>query len=773
MTFHFVYDKAGRAVETWGERPGLVDPALAPEAPATLRDGRPAKGVFHCRFEYGDDYTEVVDSVRMQRFTRGPAGKIAKAVSARGGVTTRTFDDRDRVTSLTDPTGATWSWRYDDMDAIVLEESPDGHKVGLTRDRLGREVEVIDPAGGVTAIERDEQGELLAMRNQKGGVTQLLDLERGVAREMVDERGRRHRFELDAQGNCVARTFPNGARYEFTFDHWGRLLTVKNPLGHTMTLRYSPSGLLTQEIDPLGRTTTYRYDPMRNLVATTLADGSSTTYDYGGLNWLTRIGQPDGTDVRMLYNREGWLLYVVNERGERSERTYFEDGNLQSERRFHGATLRYERDLLGRIVGFDEGDGLHEIKRNASGQVLEHAPSDGPAIRYEYDARGEMTLAASPEVAVAFEPDAMGRVAKESVTIEGRTYEVESARDQAGDRRSVRTSLGHELSIQRDALGRVAEITDRSGHVVALVRTPVGAVQHIALPGGAAIVDTRDAANRLRRRQVTVPGEAPDQGQPERVGGARPGAVDRQYEYTPVDELLSVSTGNGEPDVFEYDLRRRLTGRQGSGGRREELRVDGCSNYSEAGVGRPTRTYGPGNLLTSHGNTTYRHDERGYLIEKTVHPESATAEPEVWRYTWDAFGMLQRVDRPDGLAVEFSYDSFARRVAKRSLRGKEVVSRTHYVWDLASLLHEVKVGDGGEALSVRTYLYEDSTDAMPLGHRDSGGAGWVYYVEDAIGTPTDLVDAEGRLVGRLERTTFGKARPAAGSRETTQFRYPG
>lgn len=42
-----------------------------------------------------------------------------------------------------------------------------------------------------------------------------------------------------------------------------------------------------------------------------------------------------------------------------------------------------------------------------------------------------------------------------------------------------------------------------------------------------------------------------------------------------------------------------------------------------------------------------------------------------------------------------------------------------------------------------------------------------------IGTPTDLVDAQGRLLGKLQRTTFGEAWPAPGSKETTQFRAPG
>ncbi|WP_437339502.1 RHS repeat-associated core domain-containing protein [Sorangium sp. So ce394] len=772
IVFHFVYDDAGRCVETWGNYPGHADPALAHEAPAVLRDGRPAKGIYHCRFEYDGDYTEVVDSVRRQRFFRGPADEIGKAVSARGGVTTRTFDDRDRMTSLTDPTGATWIWQYDEMDEIVRETNPDGQSLHVQRDALGRELEIVDPAGGATVIHRDRSGEVVYMRDQRGGVIQLNRVDRGVPREFVDERGGRHLFEYDHHGNCTARTFPNGARYQFTYDYWGRLLRIVNPLGHEIHLRYTRSGRLTHLVDQLGRTTSYRYDGMGNLVSTTEPDGRTTTYEYGGLNWLTRVVHPDGSELRASYNREGWLLHHLNERGEKSERSYLPDGNLASERQFHGASIRYQRDLLGRITGYDEGDGLHELKLSPAGQILEHIAPDDSAQRFEYDARGELITASSAEVKLTFERDAAGRITKESVTVEGMTYVVQSWRNESGDRLSLRTSLGHELRVQRDANGRVAALEDRDGRVLSITRSPLGSVQRIDLAGGGSIIDARDAANRLRRRHVERPPEGQRRHEPEWIGLDRAGAVDHRYEYTDVDELRSMSTAAGQADVFEYDARKRLICKQRGDGTREELHVDPCSNYSEIGARGLERSYAQGNVLTTRGDTQYTHDARGYLIKKTVrNPASPT--PETWRYTWNAYGLLESVDRPNGMRVEFLYDAFARRVAKRTLQDGRITARYHYVWDLMSLIHEVKVSDSGAPESVRTYLFEDSDDPMPLGHRDASGGAWVYYVEDVIGAPTDLVDATGRLLGRLERSIFGKARPAPGSKVTTQFRAPG
>ncbi len=58
------YDAQGRCVETWGEYPGTRDPSLAEDVPAFLADRTTkARGIYHCKLEYGGDgYTEVIDS---------------------------------------------------------------------------------------------------------------------------------------------------------------------------------------------------------------------------------------------------------------------------------------------------------------------------------------------------------------------------------------------------------------------------------------------------------------------------------------------------------------------------------------------------------------------------------------------------------------------------------------------------------------------------------------------------------------------------------------
>lgn len=771
ISFHFVYNRNGRCVQTWGDYADHDDPALAPDVPKTLRDGTRAKGIFHCRLDYDEEgYSEVVDSVRLQRFIAGPDGQVDEAVGARAGVTKRQFDDLGRVIALTDPTDATWTWTYDEMDQVLTETDPEGRQVTVRRDGLGRELQVSDAAGGSTHIERDEWGEVLSMRNQRGGLVQFPQMYRGLPQEMLDERGGRHLFEFDQYGNCVARTFPNGARYAFDFDHWGRLVRSTNPQGEQEQWRYSNAGQVLQEIDQIGRTTAYGYTPLGALSTVVAPDGSRTGFEYGGLNWLTRVVQPDGSELRGLYNREGWLVRILNEKGEVTERAYHEDGTLASEQLFHGANVSYERDLLGRVTAFDEGGVKHEFVHDRTGLLLEHLADDEIVDRFEYDSRGELLRAVSGGTELVFERDAIGAIVSESIAAEGRTYAVESTRNEAGDRTALQTSLGLRLQVARDSNGRVVALAEPNQPPLTIVRSPLGSVQRIDLPGGGAIVDARDTVHRLRRRHVESPRRQAYPQQPD--WGLTPASkLERRYEYTEVDELRGVSSAAGEAWSFEYDVRRRLVRSERRNGSREEFRIDGTGNYHEVSPHGPRRTYSRGNLLVSRDGTEYAYDGRGHLIRKTSHRPDGT--PETWHYAWDQRGFLASVERPDGLLVEFSYDSFARRVGKRTVRDGVVTSRYHYVWDLASLLHEVKLGDSGDPESVRTFLYEDADDPMPLGHYDSDTQRWVYYVEDVIGTPTYLVDAAGRSLGGLDRETFGRAQPTPGSEATTPFRFPG
>jgi RHS repeat-associated protein len=770
IVFHFVYDREGRCTETWGDARDGADPAIAQDVPAVLLDGARAKGIYHCRFTYsGDGYTEVVDSERLQRFETGPGLALAKAVDARGGVTTREFDARERITAVTDPTGATWRYEYDFLDQVVSEIDPEGNQVRVVRDGGARELQIFDAAGGVISIGRDFHGEVEWLQVQNGATQQLVLGQRGNAVQRNDERGGKHHYEYDAHSNLVAYTSPSGARHQYAYDYWGRLRSEIDALGREYRYTYSNGGRLLEAEDPLGRRTNFEYDSMGNLVAHSTPDGATTRWEFGGLNWMHCMRQPDGSEIRLWYNREGWPLRIQNERGERHEFSYGASGLVESERDFHGRTTRYGYDRLGRKLWFDEGLGKHTFTRNAIGQIIAEETPDGSTVRYAFNPRGELVWAESQDVRLEWVRDAIGGIVREDQIIDGVPYSIESERDGGGTRTAVRTSLGHALHFGRDVEGRLNELRTPAGRALTISRDALGAPVRRELSQGAALIDTYDAGMRLRRRRVEPPGVATSE--PEWVGSGRPNAIDTLYDYSEADELTHVQRATGETVELEYDVRRHLSRRQ-RGKNVEGFSADRAGNYQETQPQAPPRRYGTGNQLLLRGEVEYVHDARGFLVEqrRTV-PGSAAAERT--RYEWNGWGRLAAVELPDETRVEFGYDPFARRVAKRVLKDDQVVSSHHYVWDLLSMVHDVPLDATAKDGSLRTYLYYDNDDELPIAHLEGREpSAWMYYVGALTGAPEQIVDGAGKLLGELDYQAFGRAELKRGS-ATTPFRFPG
>jgi RHS repeat-associated protein len=239
-----------------------------------------------------------------------------------------------------------------------------------------------------------------------------------------------------------------------------------------------------------------------------------------------------------------------------------------------------------------------------------------------------------------------------------------------------------------------------------------------------------------------------------------------QYTYDPIGQLLAMVPEKARAEVFRYDA---------------------TGNLCEAGEGAEERVYGRGNRLLRKGDTEYRWDDDGRLVERKWR-EAASGKEEVWRYAWDAAGLLKQVERPDGVCVDFVYDPFARRVSKRVTRAgatrfdRAAVMETRFVWDGDVLVHEIRATareGGNPVVEERTYHFEDD-GFEPLAHRekrrDDVGCeqgGWFLYVNDPIGTPEWLVGSDGAVACELRRSAWGQTEVRPGNRTSTPIRFQG
>ncbi len=781
VVFHYCYDKQGRCVETWGELPE-GDPSLDPNVVGTtLADGvTPARGIYHVKIEHGaDGYAEVQDSVRVQRIFTAPGGTTVKAVDGRGGVVTRKLDDHDRIVTQVDANGNPWTYWHDRLGNVLGEQDPEGRIIRFERDREGRVVAAIDPAGNRIEHGLDPHGNLEWMRDPAGALFRFRRNQRGQCVEETRPDGSRRLFEYDSHGNVASVTGPNGSVARFVYDHWGRCVSEQYPDGRRFQLRYTLFGRLAEIHDGLGRVLAQERDALGNLVRERTPDGAVTETVRGGMSWPVVERRPGGAEIRAFYNREGWLTRIVNENGEELTLSHDANGRVIEERSWNGRWRRFKRDAKGSVIGVEDSRGKTVIERNKVGQLISIQAPDGSSRSFGYDARGDLEWAKSGAVEVRWQHDAVGRLVKEHFALPKASHVVTSTLDLMGRRLALETSVGHALESKRDVTGQVSELWVGGEQLLRFTRDPMGWATQRALPEGGEVVDELDGAARLGRRRVheaaSLARRSLDSDEPERLGGPAL-AVDKTYNFSAVDELLSVTTSVDGTVEFEYDLTRQLVARRDRRGE-ERFAIDPHGNHREVGPDAPGRRYESGGRLAEHGSTELVTDARGLVVEKRSRRPDGRADRMILQY--DGFDMLRGVDLPDGRRLEFAYDAFARRVEKRVMAparaGKRaVVATTRYVWDRSSVVHEITSRPGAPPSS-QTFLYEDQDEVTPLAQLEGSGgvSSWVHLVSDFNGTPEELVDGAGRVVGRLTRDAYGKTAAASGSKSTTPFRFPG
>lgn len=780
LTFHYRYDAEQRCVETWGDRADGPDPSLADDVPALLADGETrAKGIYHCKLVFADDgYSEVIDSVTVHRYLGNEHGKLDKAISA-GAVFERTYDGQGNLESYTDSLGATTTWKHDEMGRVIEETDPLGRSTVHERDPDGHIRRSTDPAGGTTVVRSLTGG--IAWVDPIGARFESRFDHRGLTVENVGPNGGRTRYAYDDAGNLVEKTDALGAVTRWSFDVWGRCTAMTDPGGATVHYTYDGRGDLLSVRKPDGSVVRHQYDAARRRIATSDENGAVTRYVYGGVDKLCEIHEPGGGVERMFHDREGRLVRVVNARGERHDITLDTAGMVVAERTFDGRALSYKYDSEGRLAESVNGLGQKtEYTYDLAGQLVAQAFDDGRVERFEYDGRGDLVRAESPDGTFEYERNAVGWIVREKQTVEGQTVTVDIAYDLVGNVVERRTSLGHSERWDRDVMGQSQRVVLGGREEIRPAYDVLGREVARLLPGGGRIDIAYDERDRLARRRVSkAPAVGGGAGGPTWMPVPGPATVEQAYSYSPASELVAVDDRSRGSRRFEHHAGRLVaSGRDEKDVQRYEYDVTG--NVSER-HGAP-REHGPGDRLVRRGPTRYFWDDDARLVETRVDGRDGPGT----RYQWGANGLLEAVERPDGVRVTFTYDPFARRVAKTvsrvDLAGRARVERsTRYVWDGDTLVHEITRSAserGDPVIEERTYTWDQR--GFPLAHRDARTAGgqrtvsdFYHYLTDDIGTPERLLGPDGSVACDIERAAWGAFEVAPGAVTRTPIGFQG
>jgi RHS repeat-associated protein len=174
----------------------------------------------------------------------------------------------------------------------------------------------------------------------------------------------------------------------------------------------------------------------------------------------------------------------------------------------------------------------------------------------------------------------------------------------------------------------------------------------------------------------------------------------------------------------------------------------------------------------ARGAVRYEYDAQGRLVTKR---EGQGEAERVWRYGWNGAGLLASVETPDGIAVAFTYDVFARRIDKHVWRAGRLEREVHYGWRGDALVYEERREHGPDGVRRTERTYPTVPGArLPFAQREvvDGQAGlFEQLLTGPTGLPVAVVRGDGQAVRALEGDLYGQL--PAGQAGATATRFVG
>ena len=760
VTYRYGYDGAGR-----------VEWAAGPD------------GMLSGTFAYDTErrVTTVTDAAgNVSRYAMNECGRVIAETDPLGNTTLSEWDRHGRLTGRTDPLGATTGYDYDDLGNLLAVRHPDGSTGSLDYDQWSQPLTVTGPDGAVWRYGYDSQGNRISENDPAGGVTRYEHDDRGGLAAVIDPLGAVTHVECDAAGLPAVITDPAGGVTRLERDAFGRVVVVTDPVAGVTRLGWTIEGKLAWRTSATGGTELWAYDGEGNLTEYTDADGRVTRTEYSHLDLPSAQAGPDGARMEFRYDTGMRLTTVINPDGLTWRYQYDAAGRLIAETDFNGRTVRYERDAAGRLVARTNGAGqtVH-YRRDAVGNVTQQradaAPGSGDGVTtFAYDAAGRLVQATNADATLDYTYDALGRVLTE--TCNGRP--LVSSYDLAGQRVGRRTPAGVDSAWAFDPAGRPGSL-DTGGHTLVFDHDSAGREVLRRIGQGATLTQRWDADHRLTAQTIW-----------NTAGQAQPSSPVqyRAYIYSQASDVLAIADRLTGDRRFDMDPAGRITAVQHGQAWAERYRYDATGNLTGAivpaaspGAGDAVGARGySGTLIRYAGHFSYTHDGQGRITSRRA--KSLSGKIRTWTHAWDADDRLTEVVTPDGHHWRYRYDPIGRRIAKEHYAedGTTLLETTAFTWD-GPVLIEQESHRPSEPSRTITWDYEpDSfnplTQTECTGLRDAPqdevDQRFYAIITDLIGTPSELVGADGDLAGHQQHTLWGTTTWATGG-ASTPLRFPG
>lgn len=710
-------------------------------------------------------------------YTYDDAGQLLSEEDAISRVTSYDYDDAGHLLEMTMPNEGVWAYTYDDNGNLLTETDPLLNVTSYGYDSLNRRVSVVDPLLNETEYTYDPAGQLV----------EVLDAELNLTS-----------YDYDGAGRMISTTDPMLNERTFSYDDAGRRETVTDPLGRVTGYAYDDAGRLTSTSAPGSFVTTYAYDDVGRMISRTAPEGGVTTYAYDPRGLMVSTTNPLRKPTSTPESEpSGCGATGTGDGADDDSDTVIDDGCP--------STL-YGYDVSGRRVSMTDALGrTTDYAFDGAGRMASMTDALDGTVSFGYDLAGQQTSVTNAlENTTTYTFDDLGNIATKTdplSRVHEWVYDLVGRLDEATDARDVTVSYGYDdngsltdvtypggsVAYEYDDIGRRTQMTDATGVTVwnfdaasrvTSVGAPVGTVAYtyddagaretMTLPGSRTF--TYDYGATTGRLESITDWESrvisfvyDDNGN--RTGIERPNGVDSTYTFDLSDRLTNIVHADslGTLQSFNYTL--------DAVGNRTAVTYGGLTEtYTLDAVNRITAVDYP-----TGDDVTYEYDANGNITEMTVGVVTTTyTHDDADQLTSD--GSITYDHDENGNLVEAGSDTFT--YDYRNMMTSATISSTttdyehdgdavrvakettEYLFDRESGL-PMLVDDGTNA-----FLHEGGAIAAIDGSDDA-----LFMLGDGLGSVRGVTDDAGDLVGSADYAVYGEARSSSGV--STLFRYTG
>lgn len=712
-----------------------------------------------------------------------------------------------------------WNYDYSEQGLLTEVDGPRTDVDDITRfeyDAHGNRTAVINALDHRSeTLSFNERGLPLQVRDANGLVTELTYSARGwlISKTVKTEQGDSTTHydytgvsDYNDQGVISAVTLPNGAVVNYEYDSARRLIAQSNNAGErieysldlegnrleqriinsTGTLLFSQRQVfdelsrLLQSIGADGSVTRFGYDKAGNLITSADALGNNTAYAYDALNRL--IATTDALDgvVHNAYDQANRVTAVTDQRGLVTQYHYDGFGNKVAQISPDTGETIYGYDQAGNLINKkDARNVVTEYRYDAVGRITDviYPAANDENIHYRYDSKksgengiGRVASMVNASGSQAYRYNVLGQLAEQSYDVSNTHYSVSYDYDRAGQLTSLRYPSGRAVSYAYDAQGRLSTVNTTNAINSANVTNeakeqtlasnihylPFGSLKGLTYGNGAQLRIDHDQNYRTRSIQVGS-------------FAANDALYDRHYDYDATSNITAITDRNNAArnQHFNYDAIYRLTNATGSYGQ---------VSYSYDAVGNRIAREQNGRM------EAYSYADNSNRLLSVI-TESEQGELQARNLGYDTVGniirdgiagtdkqlvyndnnRLQQVAITDKPTSSYEYNAKGQRVIKRV--NEKVI---HFHYDMADQLIAETQTSGQP---IREYIYAAGQRLAMVDYTENL-AGVIYYmVNDHLGTPQLLLDAQQKVVWSVDQSPFGEVK-VAGS-VVQPLRFPG